>query len=65
MYSTLRAEIARKEFKITDLAKRIGMADSTLSHKINGKSPWTLSECRKVQKALEVNMTIDDLFKED
>lgn len=65
MYSTLKAEIARKEMKFAEIARACDMLESTFSNKINGRSPWNLPECVKVKDVLGVDMPIDELFKED
>ena len=52
MYPNLRAELARKGITVRLLAKKIGMATSTLSLKLSGKSSFTLEEAIAIKQYL-------------
>lgn len=65
MYSNLKAEMARKDITAADIAKKLGMATSTISSRFSGKSVFTLAEAREIRKILDVDITIDELFEEE
>ena len=65
MYPNLRAEMARKNVTLSWLADQIGMNVSTLSEKMNGKAKFTLDEAKKIKKALDVDLSIDELFEKE
>ncbi len=65
MYPNLRAEMARKNINLVALAKMIGMAQTTMYDKFNGRSVFDLDEADAIKDALGVNMSIDDLFAKD
>lgn len=62
MYSTLKAEMARKSVTIKNLAESLGKREATISNKINGKSDFTLSEAKEIKEILSVEMPLDELF---
>jgi DNA-binding Xre family transcriptional regulator len=63
MYLNLKAEMARKNVTLTELANMTGMKLGTLSVKINGKSDFTFSEASNIKKALKVDIPLDELFQ--
>lgn len=65
MYENLRAEIARKNKTLMDLSNEIGMRYQTLSEKIRGNSSFTVKEAISIKNALNVNMSIEELFGEE
>ena len=52
MYPNLDAELARKKITRTQLAKILKVNPGTLSLKLNGKAPLTLTECIKIKQAV-------------
>jgi len=62
MYRNLEAELTRKGMTKGELAKKMKLSASTMSHKLNGKVAFTLPEALRIKKILGVNMTIDELF---
>ena len=62
MYENLRAEIARKNKTLMDLSNEVGMRYQTLSEKIRGNSSFTVKEAISIKNALNVNMSIEELF---
>lgn len=62
MFPNLDAEMARKRITRAALAEKIHKTPTTLSLKLNGKAPITLSECIEIKGALESECTIDYLF---
>lgn len=65
MYPTLRAELARKGMTMKSIAKKIGIAESTLSLKFNGKFDFTLAEAENIKKEIGVDMPLEELFEKD
>lgn len=65
MYENLRAEIARKNKTLMDLSNEVGMRYQTLSEKIRGNSSFTVKEAISIKNALNVNMSIEELFGEE
>lgn len=65
MYNTLRAEMARKGITSSNIATVLKKTKSTISLKINGKNDFTLREAVKIRDFLGVDMSIDELFKEE
>lgn len=65
MYPNLEAEMARRKVTRLELAAKLKMTATTLGNKLNGKSDISLSECLAIKKELNINMTVDELFKTD
>ena len=62
MYSTLKAEMARKNLTIVDLSEKTGIRYNTLAAKLKGKYSLTLPEAIAIKNALDVDLSIDELF---
>ena len=62
MYPNLKAELARHNISIADLAIQTGIKSSTLYDKLSGRTPLKLFEAKLIKDALRVNMSIDELF---
>ena len=65
MYENVKAEMARKDLTIKDIAKGIGMNRDTLSRKLSGRSCLNLDEAFAIQKAYFPDIPIRVLFKEN
>ena len=52
MFPNLDAEMARKKITRNALAEEIHKTPTTLSLKLNGKAPISLSECVEIKKAI-------------
>ena len=65
MYRNLGAELKRKGLTQEDLAKRMGLARSTMSAKFNGKSSITLREANEIKRILGVSDPLEFLFQEE
>lgn len=65
MFNNLDAEMARKKITRASLAEKIHKTPTTLSLKLNGKAPITLSECIDIKNAIGAECTIDYLFATD
>ncbi len=61
-YPNLEAELARRKIRKVQLARKANIKQSTLSGKLNGKSPITLSECIEIRNAIDRSLSIDYLF---
>lgn len=64
MYKNLRAEMARRDLTILDIAKEIGMNRETLSRKLSGKSPLHIQEAFNIQQKCFPDMEVQTLFEE-
>lgn len=62
MYPNLNAEMARRNMTALTLAQRTGIPYSTLTPKLAGKAPVKLSEAKEIKRALNTEMSIDELF---
>ena len=63
MFPNLRAEMARKNIKPTDISSALNITyDSTLN-KLNGKTDFTRTEIFKIRDAFFPDLTLDYLFK--
>lgn len=62
MYPNLDAELARKKITRTQLAKILDINPGTLSLKLNGKAPLTLTECIEIKNAVGNQYSIEYLF---
>ena len=62
MFSNLDAEMARRKITRASLAEKIHKTPTTVSLKLNGKAPITLSECIEIKNARGAECTIDYLF---
>lgn len=62
MYSNVKAELARRDLTVVDLSRMTGIRYQTLADKINGKSPLTLEEAKKIKGALNVEIPLEELF---
>lgn len=65
MYPNLEAEMARKKITRTELAEILHVTPTTLGNKLNGKSVLSLPECLAIKSALQLSMTVDELFSTD
>ncbi len=67
MYSNLKAEMARKNMSISKLATESGLCMARLYDKINGKSQrgFWLNDAILIKQTLDVDMPLEELFKED
>ena len=64
-FTTLRAEMARKGLKGTDIAKALQISKKSAYNKINGITEFTLKETITIRDKFFPDMTIDFLFNND
>ncbi len=62
MYRNLDAELRRKGITRGALAKRMHIAPTTMSLKLNGKSDISLKEAMQIKDILGVDIPIEVLF---
>ena len=63
MYHNLEAELKRRNITRKQLAELLGIHISTISNKLNGKTPITFSEvCNIAKKVFKNEYTIEYLF---
>lgn len=65
MYPNLRAELARKDISIPRLAELTGIKTTTLYDKYSGRTAFTLEEAAKIRDVLDLEMSIDELFRKE
>ena len=63
MFPNLRAEIARKNLTMAEVADAIGLSVTHFSLKMNGKYGFTLAEAFAIKKFLKTKLSIDVLFQ--
>lgn len=63
MFPNLIVELRRKKYSQGGLAKYIGISESSMQNKMNGKTQFTLAEMRAIQSVFE-NCSLDWLFTE-
>lgn len=63
LFPNLDAEMARRKITRMVLAEKINKTPTTLSLKLNGKAPLTLSECVEIKNAVAPECTVDYLFE--
>ncbi len=54
-YSKLLGRIKERGFTQETLAKRVAMSESTLSQKLNNKTPFKQRDIREISDALEIS----------
>lgn len=64
MLSNVKAEAARMNMSIKELAERSDIRYQTLSDKINGRTKFSVDEAIKIKKVLGVDMPLEILFEE-
>lgn len=62
MYPMLRAEMAKKRITLTDLSVVLDCTPTTMSMKLNGKSPLQFDEAVKIKEYVKTDMPLDALF---
>ena len=65
MFPNLRAELARRNMSIPQLAELVGMKTTTLYDKYNGRTAFTLEEAVKIRDMLGLEMSIEELFQRE
>lgn len=53
-YSKLKGKIVERFGSATKFANAMGMSDATLSQRLQGTSPWKVTEIAKAAKLLEI-----------
>ena len=62
MYPNLEAELKRRRLRRIDIASNLGIAMSTVSEKMQGRSEVTLGMASKIKNILNVDMPLEVLF---
>lgn len=63
-FENLRAEMARKQLSITELANALGITRDTLGYKLSRKRPINLDEAMYISKEFFPEYDLFYLFKE-
>ena len=64
MFNTVKAEMARKNMTIVELADATGIRYQTLADKLRGDSSMSVADAIKIKAALNVDMPFEELFQE-
>ena len=68
MYGNIKAELARHDLKISDLAESLGITTQSMYNKLNGKYDFNLSELTSVKRFFELRtgegFTLEYLFRD-
>lgn len=62
IFRNLRAELARRNLCLKDVAKAVGCNRDTVGRKLSGKSPLNLDEAMMIQERLFPDQDIKYLF---
>jgi transcriptional regulator with XRE-family HTH domain len=62
MYRNAKAEMIRAGLTLEQVAEKMGITTSTLSLKLNGKSPITLIEAKLFKKLVGSDLPLEVLF---
>lgn len=65
MFPNLKAEMARRNIKVKDLASSIGVAPKTVYNRLSGRTEFTLSEMLTIKRHYFPDLTLDYLFNKD
>ena len=63
MYSKLIVEMRKKKIAQNQLARMIGISDTSFSRKMNGKTVFTLPEAQAIASCLQCS--VDHLFQKE
>jgi hypothetical protein len=63
MYANLKAEMARSNIKVVDLASATGRAEKTIRSKLAGDYDWTIGEASAIRSRFFPSMSVDYLFE--
>lgn len=63
MYHNLRAEMARHNIDRATLAKKVNMKYSTISDKLNGRTPFTFDETIRIKETCFPHLPLEYLFE--
>ncbi len=62
-YNKLRGKIRERGLTLAELARQIGMSNTSISNKLSGKTDFSLSEIRDIVRVLEISIeTIPSYF---
>ena len=61
VYANLKAEMARREVTLRDLAAAAGKSERSVRDKVNGKRPLTLPELESVRRCFFPDLSLDYL----
>ncbi|MGG3737573.1 helix-turn-helix transcriptional regulator [Aeribacillus pallidus] len=65
MYRNLKAEMARNDLTMGDIAKALNVRRATISDKMNGKYRFYYDECLIIKKTFFPDLPIEYLFEKD
>lgn len=63
-YGVLVGEIAKRNYRKSDIAKSIGISPRTFYSRLTGRSDFTLSEAATIQREFFPDMDKDTLFSQ-
>ena len=63
MYRTAKSEMMRRGLTLGDVAPLMDISVGTLSLKLNGKYPITLSEAKQFKEIVKSDLPLEELFE--
>ena len=63
MYRTAKSEMMRRGLTLGDIAPLMEISVGTLSLKLNGKYPITLSEAKRFKEIVKSDLPLEELFE--
>lgn len=61
-YPVLIGEMAKREIRKKTIARSLGLCDKSFNNKINGRTPFTWPEVKKIQREFFPDIQSDELF---
>ena len=65
MYPNLEAELKRRQIRREDVAKHLGLAMSTVSQKMQGKSEFTIGMAYQIKDMIGGDIPLEVLFAKE
>lgn len=65
MFPNIRAEMARKNLTMSDIAKGLKVNKRTLGNKLSGKTEFTWSEICRIKKSFFPTCSVEYLFSNE
>lgn len=62
MYGKAKGLMTERRLTLKMVASKMKIGISTLSQKLNGKSPFTLNEAKKFKEVVGTDLSLEELF---
>lgn len=64
IYPNVELELTKNRMIRKELGAKVGMTQTLIGYKLNGKSEISFKEAMKIKNALNSNLTLEELFEE-